>query len=205
MDLESQMVDPLENLIGFYSVVGRRSSNAGGGGERSPSVISQGAAGSANARASGVTSALCVRTSELSKNAIIGTATSKKNNTVNKKVSNAHQMTSAGSGSESATMIKAFAQKLGPASSLIATSDASASTRQQHQGGGGHANNTAGADETNQQFQSPQVAARLSFPKGYNQMMVQTLHQKNSGRFNTMALSDHAARVHSNQLITGGH
>ena len=81
------MVDPLENLIGFYSVVGRKSSNVG---ERSPSVISQGAAGSANARASGVTSALCVRTSELSKNAIIGTATSKKNNTVSKKVSNAH-------------------------------------------------------------------------------------------------------------------
>ena len=99
------MVDPLDNLIGFYSVVGRKSVT----GERSPSVISQGAAGSANARASGVTSALCVRTSELSKNAVIGPATSKKNNTVSKKVANSHQMTSAGSGSESATMIKAFA------------------------------------------------------------------------------------------------
>ena len=149
------MVDPLENLIGFYSVVGRRKQASATGpivAERSPSVISQGAAGSANARASGVTSALCVRTSELSKNAIIGggtatTTTSKKNSgNVNKKVSNAHQMTSAGSGSESATMIKAFAQKLGPASSLIATSDASASTRQ-HQGQGQH---NTGPDEISQ-------------------------------------------------------
>ena len=104
-DLDSQMVDPLDNLIGFYCVVGCKSVV----GERSPSVISQGAAGSANARAQGVTSALCVRSSELSKNPVISTATSKKNNNVSKKVSNAHQMTSAGSGSESATMIKAFA------------------------------------------------------------------------------------------------
>ena len=55
----------------------------------------------------------------------IAPGTSKKN--VSKKTANALAMTSAGSGSESATMIKAFAQKLGPASSLIATSDASAS------------------------------------------------------------------------------
>ena len=46
---------------------------------------------------------------------------------MSKKIGNSHAMTSAGSGSESATMIKAFAQKLGPASSLIATSEASAS------------------------------------------------------------------------------
>lgn len=91
------MVDPIHNLIGFYSVVGKSSN-----GDGSHSVISQGVAGSTNARASGVTSALCVRTSDLSKN-IIGT--SKKH--VGKKGS--HQMTSAGSGSESATMIKAFA------------------------------------------------------------------------------------------------
>ena len=42
--------------------------------------------------------------------------------------------------------------------------------------------------------------ARLSYPKGYNQMMQQTLHLKNHSRLNTMALSDHAARVASNQL-----
>lgn len=90
-DLEEQMVDPLENLIGFYSVVGRSRSGQQYDEERSPSVVSQGAAGSSNARSQGVTSALCVRTSDLSKNAIIGTSTSKKNNTtVSKKVSNAH-------------------------------------------------------------------------------------------------------------------
>ena len=193
-DLDSQMVDPLDNLIGFYCVVGCKSVVAG---ERSSSVISQGVAGSTNARAQGVTSALCVRTNELSKNPAISTAASKKNNTVSKKVSNSHQMTSAGSGSESATMIKAFAQKLGPASSLIATSDASASNRHQGQS----TNNTA-ADDMNQ-FPTPGVA-RLSFPKGYNQMMQATLKEKHSGRFNTMALSDHTARINSNQLLAGG-
>jgi hypothetical protein len=33
-------------------------------------------------------------------------------------------------------------------------------------------------------------------------MMQQTLHQKNSGRFNTMALSDHTARISSNHLVS---
>ena len=121
-DLETHMVDPLDYLIGFFSVVGRKSHQA----EGSQSIISQGAAGSANARSSGVTSVLCVRSGDLAK--LPTSSTSKR--TVSKKVTNSHQMTSAGSGSESATMIK-VAQKLGPASSLVATSDASASNRQQ--------------------------------------------------------------------------
>jgi hypothetical protein len=99
-DLESSLVDPLDNLIGFYSVVGKKPSDG------VASIVSQGVAGiasaTANSRTSGVTSALCVRSSELTKN----TAAKK---TVTKKISNAHQMASAGSGSESATMIKAFA------------------------------------------------------------------------------------------------
>ena len=76
-DLESQMVDPLENLIGFYSVIGRRTMEA------SQSGISSGVAVSANSRAQGVTSSLNVRNSDLSKNT---TGVAKKN--VVKKISN---------------------------------------------------------------------------------------------------------------------
>ena len=166
--------------------------------ERSQSVISQGVSGSVNARTSGVTSALCVRSSDLTKN--IAPGTSKKG--VSKKISNAHAMTSAGSGSESATMIKAFAQKLGPASSLIATSEASASQRI---GNASNNFNTIQPIDDINSLPSSAPGARLSYPKNYNQMMQQTLQQKNSGRFQTLALSEHAARIHgANQLIAGG-
>lgn len=54
------MVDPLEYLIGFYSVVGRVAPPTL---EAGPSVKSQGAANQQTVRNSGVASVICVRSS----------------------------------------------------------------------------------------------------------------------------------------------
>ena len=59
------MVDPLDNLIGFYTVVSTKFPLAEGGQHVTSNVAS-----SSNTRASGVTSALCVRSSELTKNTV---------------------------------------------------------------------------------------------------------------------------------------
>ena len=75
------MVDPLEYLIGFYSVVGRRLVQK----EGSQSLISQGIPSSSTIRSPGVTSVVCVRSSERGSNASQQT---KKN--VTKRVTNSH-------------------------------------------------------------------------------------------------------------------
>ena len=67
-------------------------------------------------------SALCMRSNDLTKN-----QQSKKN--IAKKISNAHQMASAGSGSESATLINTLTTKVGQGSSLVAPSDGTSSNR----------------------------------------------------------------------------
>jgi len=92
------MVDPLENLVGFYSVVGRKSYLA----EGSQSFTSQGFMNTLNVRNSGITSVLGVRQSDLTR--LTTSQTSKRN--VCNKVTGSLQMASAGSGSESATLIK---------------------------------------------------------------------------------------------------
>ena len=51
-DLNTFEVDPLENLIGFYSVVGKRRDFD----EGDNSLISQGVAGASNTRTNGVVS-----------------------------------------------------------------------------------------------------------------------------------------------------
>ena len=93
-------VDPLENLIGFYSVVGSKRNLD----DNDNSMISASVAGT-NARTNGVVSQLNVRSSDM---------TSSKH-TVQQHMRNVTkkskgQMASAGSGSESAVMIKAIAR-----------------------------------------------------------------------------------------------
>ena len=152
------MVDPLDNLIGFYSVVGKKALTGVVSNDGAQSVVSsnQGVPQIAHSTNTtpGLQSALRIHSTELSKNANTGKKPATKKS---------HHMPSAGSGSESATMIRAFAQKLGPASSLIATSEASTSGR--------HAGTQSHASEHQEQYTSPTAVARLSYPKGYNAMM----------------------------------
>ena len=114
-DLEESMVDPLDNLVGFYSVVGRKQPLQG-----APTSVIQLSGGATEPTASHARGHSSGTAAILS-----GQKPS------SGKMAHNHQMTSAGSGSESATMIKQVSKNLHPASSLIgANSEASASNRQ---------------------------------------------------------------------------